>query len=117
MDVTQVQAHTFVGSPFSSMWMTVCGCHACTRARAHTHTHTHLCGLALLVHVERQVVDVVKVLGQVAQNHLWVGALGQYVQQISRGHKVEAWEGDTLGLQVVLCVWGGRVCGWMGGCG
>jgi hypothetical protein len=35
-------------------------------------------------------VDVVKALGQVAQDELRVGALGQDVKQVSGGNEVEA---------------------------
>ncbi len=38
----------------------------------------------------------------VPENELRVGTLGQDVQQICRSHKVEAGEGHTLGLQVIL---------------
>jgi hypothetical protein len=35
-------------------------------------------------------VDVIKALGQVAQDELRVGPLGQDVKQVSGGHEVEA---------------------------
>ena len=37
------------------------------------------------------------------ENKLRVGALGKDVQQVSSSHKVEAREGNSLGLQIVLC--------------
>lgn len=47
-------------------------------------------------------MHVVKALAQVPQDGLGVAALGQDVQQVGRSHKVEAREGNALGLQVVL---------------
>lgn len=52
--------------------------------------------------LELQVVQVVKALGQMAQDELGRAALGQDVQQVGRGHEVEARERNALGLQVVL---------------
>ncbi len=37
------------------------------------------------------------------ENELRVGAFGQDVQKIGSSHKVEAREGNSLGLQIVLC--------------
>jgi len=68
----------------------------------------HLCGLPTLVLPEGEVVHIVKALAEVAQDCLWVAALGQDVQQVSRRHEVEAWEGDALCLQVVLRVAAGQ---------
>ena len=75
-------------------------------ALARVHANRDLGRLAGIVLAERQVVHVVEALGQVAQDELRVGALGEDVQQVGGGHEVEAREGDALGLQVVLA--GGR---------
>ena len=47
-------------------------------------------------------MDVVEALGQMAEDELRVGALGEDIQEIRRGDEVETGEGDTLGLEVVL---------------
>jgi hypothetical protein len=62
----------------------------------------YLRGLSPIILPEGQVVHVVEALAEVTQDGLWVAALGQDVQQVGWGHKVEAREGNALGLQVVL---------------
>ena len=81
--------------------------HALARERdvlllAGPHRDRILGRVAHLVGLEREVVDVVEALGQVPQDHLRVGTLGQDVEKIRGGDEVEAREGDPLRLEVIL---------------
>ena len=81
--------------------------HALARERdvlllAGPHRDRILGRVAHLVGLEREVVDVVEALGQVPQDHLRVGTLGQDVEKIRGGDEVEPREGDPLRLEVIL---------------
>ena len=70
-------------------------------ALARVHNNSVLGGCPIIVQTEIQRLDVVEALGQMLHNQLRVRALTQNIEQICRCHKVEAGEGQTLGLEVV----------------
>ena len=47
-------------------------------------------------------MNVVEALGEVAEDELRVGALGEDVEEIRRRNKVEARKRDALRLEVIL---------------